>query len=77
MQQRSKDSYLPHVMSLNPSELINRCKNRKQFLGFSNQRLAEESGVPVGTIDRIMAGKYTGFRYSTNQPIVAVLIGIR
>ena len=64
-------------MSLNPSDLINWCKNRKQFLGLSNQRLSEQSGVPVGTIDRILAGKYTEFRYSSIQPIVAVLIGIR
>lgn len=76
-QKRSDDDYLPHVMSLNPSDLINWCRNRKQFLGLSNQRLAEQSGVPVGTIDRIMAGKYTEFRYSSIQPIVAVLIGIR
>ena len=77
MNKRSEDDYLPQVMSLNPSELINWCKNRKQFLGLSNQRLAEQSGVPVGTIDRIMAGKYTEFRYSSIQPIVTVLIGIR
>ena len=77
MQKRSDDDYLPNVMSLNPSDLINWCRNRKQFLGLSNQRLAEQSGVPVGTIDRIMAGKYTEFRYSSIQPIVTVLIGIR
>lgn len=77
MQNRSEDEYLPHVMSLNPSDLINWCRNRKQFLGLSNQRLAEQSGVPVGTIDRIMAGKYTEFRYSSIQPIVSVLIGFR
>lgn len=77
MQQRSETDYLPQVLSLNPSDLINWCRNRKQFLGLSNQRLAEQSGVPVGTIDRIMAGKYTEFRYSSIQPIVAVLIGIR
>ena len=77
MQRRSEDDYLPQVMSLNPSDLINWCRNRKHFLGLSNQRLAEQSGVPVGTIDRIMAGKYTEFRYSSIQPIVAVLIGIK
>ena len=77
MQKRSEEEYLPQVMSLNPSDLINWCKNRKQFLGLSNQKLADQSGVPVGTIDRIMAGKYTEFRYSSIQPIVAVLIGIR
>ena len=77
MQKQSEEDYMPHVMSLNPAELINWCRNRKQFLGLSNQRLAEQSGVPVGTIDRIMAGKYTEFRYSSIQPIVTVLIGIR
>lgn len=76
MQKRREDDYLPQVMSLNPSDLIKWCKNRKQSLGLSNQRLAEQSGVPVGTIDRIMAGKYTEFRYSSIQPIVTVLIGI-
>lgn len=77
MQNRSNDEYLPQVMSLNPTELINWCRNRKQFLGLSNQKLAEQTGVPVGTIDRIMAGKYTEFRYSSIQPIVTVLIGFR
>ena len=79
MQIRSEgndESYLPQVMSMNPTDLIKWCKNRKQFLGLSNQRLADETGVPVGTIDRIMAGKYTEFRYSSIQPIVAVLVGL-
>ncbi len=75
MQIRSDDTYLSHVMSMNSTDLIQWCKNRKQSLGLSNQRLSEESGVPVGTIDRIMAGKYTEFRYSSIQPIVSVLIG--
>lgn len=76
MQIRSEDNNLPQVMSMNPTDLIKWCKNRKQFLGLSNQRLSEESGVPVGTIDRIMAGKYTEFRYSSIQPVISVLLGI-
>ncbi len=77
MQNRIDEDYLPQIMSLNPSDLINWCRNRKAFLGLSNQKLAEQSGVPVGTIDRIMAGKYTEFRYSSIQPVVSVLIGFR
>lgn len=77
MNERSNDDYYPHVMSLKPADLIKWCRNRKQSLGLSNQDIADESGVPVGTIDRIMAGKYTEFRYSSIQPIVTVLIGIR
>ncbi len=76
MPNQKEEEYLPQVMSLKPSDLIKWCKNRKQFLGLSNQRLAEESGIPVGTIDRIMAGKYTEFRYSSIQPIITVLIGL-
>lgn len=76
MQNTSEEDYLPQIMSLKPADLINWCKNRKSFLGLSNQGLADRSGVPVGTIDRILAGRYTEFRYSSIQPIVAVLIGI-
>lgn len=61
-------------MSLNPVELIQWCRERKKFLGISNQKLSELSTVPVGTIDRIMAGGYTEFRYSSIQPILSVLI---
>ena len=66
---------MPEIMSLNPAELIEWCNARKKTLGLSNQRLAELTMVPQGTIDRIMAGKYTEFRYSSIQPIVALLVG--
>lgn len=60
---------------LNPGELITWCKNRKATLGLSNSKLSEISGVPIGTIDRIMSGNYTEFKYSSIQPLVSVLIG--
>ena len=60
---------------LNPVELIKWCKNRKATLGLSNAKLAEMSGVPIGTIDRIMSGNYTEFKYSSIQPLVAILLG--
>lgn len=65
---------MPEIMSLNPVQLIEWCNERKRFLGISNQKLSELSKVPVGTIDRIMAGRYTEFRYSSVQPIISVLI---
>lgn len=64
------------IITLNPSELIKWCRQRKQTLGYSNQKLADLSGVPIGTIDRILAGKYTEYKYSSIQPIVAVLLGV-
>ncbi len=66
---------MPEIMSLNPLEMIAWCKDRKKALGISNLKLSELSGVPLGTIDRIMSGGYTEFRYSTIQPIITVLIG--
>lgn len=64
-----------NVLILNPMELIKWCKNRKQTLGFSNSKLSEMSGVPIGTIDRIMSGNYTEFKYSSIQPLIRILLG--
>ena len=68
-------SGLPKIENLNSREIIEWVRQRKQMLGLSNARLAELSGVPIGTIDRLLAGKYTEFRYSTIQPIIVVLLG--
>ncbi|MBQ0018277.1 MAG: hypothetical protein KBS63_03565 [Clostridiales bacterium] len=66
---------LPQVMTLNPSELISWCKLRKEAMHLSNAMLADITNVPVGTIDRILSGNYTEFRYSSIQPLLSVLIG--
>lgn len=71
---KCKDS-LPEIMSLNSGELIDWMRKRKSDMGLSNAKLASLSGVPEGTIDRIMSKHYTEFRYSSIQPIMAVLIG--
>lgn len=68
-------SGLPKIENLNSREMIEWVRQRKQMLGLSNARLAELSGVPIGTVDRLLAGKYTEFRYSTIQPIIVVLLG--
>ena len=66
---------IQNVLSLNPTELIKWCRQMKTTLNYSNQKISQLSGVPIGTIDRIMAGKYTEFKYSSIQPIVACLLG--
>lgn len=67
----------PKILSLKPNELIDWCNNRKKEMKLSNAKLAELTGVPEGTLDRIFTGKNPEFRYSTIQPIVAYLIGIQ
>lgn len=63
------------VFTLNPSEIVKWCKERKERLGYSNKKISELTNVPIGTIDRILAGKYTEFKYSSIQPILSCLIG--
>ena len=64
-----------YFITLNPSDIVKWCRDRKKSLGISNQKLASLSGVPIGTIDRIMSGNYTEFKYSSIQPIVSTLLG--
>lgn len=64
----------PEILTLNPAELIEWCKTRRKQLNISKAKLAELSNVPESTIDRIFSGKNPEFRYSTVQPIIAVLL---
>lgn len=64
-----------NIITLTSQDIVKWCRERKKSLGLSNQKLADMSGVPIGTIDRIMSGNYTEFKYSSIQPIVSTLLG--
>lgn len=64
-----------NIVTLNPTELIKWCKARKKELGISNAVISEKTGVPIGTIDRILSGNYSEFKYSSIQPVISFLIG--
>ncbi len=53
--------------------LIDDLKKRKQELGYSNERLAALSGVPLGTVQKIFGGATKHPRYRTLQAIQEVL----
>lgn len=53
--------------------LIDELKKRKQELGYSNEKVAELSGVPLGTVQKIFGGATKHPRYQTMQAIQAVL----
>lgn len=72
----NKTQVSPDVLKLSSKELIDWCNTRKKQMHLSNAKLAKATGVPEGTIDRILTGKNLEFRYSTIQPIVKLLIGI-
>ena len=68
------ESCVPNLMLLPFADLMQWCAKRQKHLGWSNHTLAENSNVPVGTINRIKAGE-EDCRYSTIRNILITLIG--
>jgi ABC-type phosphate transport system auxiliary subunit len=69
------ESCVPNLLLLPFPDLIKWCDKRQKHLGWSNQRLADESKrVPVGTINRIKAGE-EDCKFSTMQSILITLFG--
>ena len=58
------------LISLPFSELLVWCNKRQKYLGWTNQVLAEQSNVPLGTVNRIKAGEYPDCKYSTMKNIL-------
>ena len=69
------ESCVPNLMRLPFPDLIQWCNKRQKHKGWTNQKLADESKVPVGTINRIKAGDYLDCKYSTIRNIVITLVG--
>ena len=72
---RIGESCVPNLMLLPFSDLIQWCTKRQKHLGWTNQTLADNSKVPVGTINRIKAGAYQDCKYTTIKNILIALIG--
>ncbi len=72
---RMGESCVPNIMLLPFADLIQWCTKRQKHLGWTNQVLADNSKVPVGTINRIKAGDYLDCKYSTIKNILIALIG--
>lgn len=64
------------LISLPFSELLTWCNKRQKYLGWTNQILAEQSNVPLGTVNRIKAGEYPDCKYSTMKNILNALVGV-
>lgn len=65
----------PHFFSMSAPVLLEWCKSRKKFLHLSNEKLAELSGIPKGTIDRLLSGEHLDFKFETIRPLIKVLSG--
>lgn len=73
--ERLGESCVPNLMILPFSDLIQWCNKRQKHIGWSNQALADNSKVPLGTINRIKAGDYLDCKYSTIRNLLIALIG--
>lgn len=65
----------PRFYMLSPPEVIDWCRKRKKFLGLSNDDVAEMSGLPHGTVSRLMGGNYADYKHTTIQPLLRSLTG--
>lgn len=65
----------PSFVSMSPQELIAWCKERKKFLGLTNGKLADMSGMSQGTIDSLLANTHPDFKFGTIRPLLQALIG--
>lgn len=66
---------VPNLMRLPFQDLMQWCNKRQRHLKWTNQNLADESKVPIGTIYRIKDDDYLDCRYSTIRNIVIALVG--
>ena len=53
---------------------IDEMKKAKKELGYSNAMVAELSGVPIGTVQKIFSGETTSPRYATLQALEQIFI---
>lgn len=66
---------MPNLMQLSFADLLKWWDKRQHHIGWTNQKLFEESGIPLGTINRIKSGDYDDCRYYTIRRILVALIG--
>lgn len=52
---------------------VEEMKQRKKELGYSNKKLSELSGVPLGTVQKVLAGVTRSPRYETLIALERVL----
>lgn len=64
----------PNFLLMCSQEVVEWCKARKIYLKMTRDKLAELSGVPMGTLNRFFAGTNSFFYFETARPILKVLV---
>lgn len=72
---RLGESCVPNLMLLPFSELLKWWDKRQKYLGWTNQKLADNTKrIPVGTINRVKTSE-EDCKFSTMQSVLITLIG--
>ena len=66
---------IPYLMTFSNAQLLEWARMRRAALHMSYEDLSEKSGIPLGTIERMMSRKGTDCRFTTAQPVIRVLSG--
>lgn len=66
---------MPNLMQLSFADLLKWMEKRQRYLNWTNQKLYEESTIPLSTINRIKSGDYDDCRYYTIRKLLVALIG--
>lgn len=66
---------MPNLMQLSFTDLLKWMEKRQKHLNWTNQKLFEESTIPLGTINRIKSGDADDCRYYTIRKLLVALIG--
>ena len=53
---------------------VSEMKKRKKDLGYTNEKISELSGVPLGTVQKIFAGVTASPRYDTLQALEKIFV---
>lgn len=73
--ERMGNDCMPNLMQLPFPDLLKWWDKKQKALGWTNQKLADESTIPIGTIVRIKSGDHDDCRYYTIRRILVALIG--
>lgn len=57
------------------NEIATKLKNMKSDLGLSNKELSDLSGVPIGTVNRVLAGRVETPNFQTIRDLVKAMGG--
>ena len=69
-----KPKFCRKILGMTTPELLALCKQIKKEKSISAAKLAEMSGVPLGTIERLFAKDTVDCKWETLRPVLAVLL---